>query len=210
MTRILLVRHGQSEANSRDLFAGFFDADLEELGLRQAQATAQFLEENYKVDIVCASDLKRAYKTGEVIAKHYGVPLIAEQGLREISGGVWEGVYFPSLKDLYPEEFGLWSTDIGNAGCPGGETVREFAFRVMSTLERIALGHDGKTIVVATHATPIRVVHTMLLYGDISAMQEVPWSSNASVTEVEYEGGTWRLISAGSDTHLEGMKTFLH
>lgn len=208
MTKLLLVRHGESEANRQDLFAGNYDADLEELGFRQAEATAEYLYDKYPVDIVYASDLKRAYKTGEVIAARFGVQIIPEPMLREISAGKWEGVKYWSLKELYPEDFNRWLTDIGNAGCTDGETLRQLAERVMTALERIAKENDGKTVVIATHATPIRVVHTMLLHGELSAMQDVPWASNASVTEINYDNG-WRFVSAGADEHLGGMKTFL-
>lgn len=210
MTKLLLVRHGESEANRHDLFAGFYDAELEEQGLRQAELTAEFISENYNVHKVYASDLKRAYKTGQAIAARCSVEIIPEQGLREISGGEWEGVHFPSLKELYPQEFGLWLTDIGNAGCPGGETVKDFANRVMSTMEKIAKLHDGQTIVVATHATPIRVVHTMLLHGDIAAMRDVSWVSNASVTEIQYDLGKWQMIRSGYDSHLADLRTYLN
>lgn len=209
MTKLLLVRHGQSEANKLDLFAGFYDADLMELGLEQAASTAHYLFEHYKVDKVFSSDLKRAYKTAEVIAKQFAVELTADAQLREISGGEWEGLHFPSLKNWYPEAFGLWSTDIGNAFCPGGETVRQFADRIMSALERIAAEHDGKTVVIVTHATPIRVVHTMLTHKDISCMQQMPWVSNASVTEIVRDETGWSMVKIGADEHLEGIRTAL-
>ena len=209
MTTLLLVRHGESEANRRDLFAGFYDPDLEELGVRQAEATAKHLAEHYHIDKVYASDLQRAYKTGKAIANRCGVSITAEPGMREISGGEWEAQYYPSLMERYPEEFGRWINDIANAGCPGGETVLAFSNRIMTTLEKIAKESEGKTVVVATHATPIRVIHTMLLHGSIACMQDVPWVSNASVTEVTFDGGKWNFVSSGTDDHLEGMKTFL-
>ena len=209
MTTLLLVRHGQSEANRLDLFAGFYDAKLEPHGEKQAQATAQYIQENYQIDAVYASDLQRAYKTGQIIADHLHVPVIAECGLREIDGGEWEGKKFHGLIDLYPEDFGLWQTDLANARCTGGETVRQLIKRIMSTIERIAKENDGKTLVIATHATPVRAIMTMVQYGDLAQMQYVPWVSNASVTALTYDNGVWQCIYAGEDRHLDGMKTEL-
>ena len=60
-----MVRHGESEANRNEIFAGHFNADLEDKGLLQAQKTAEYIKENYKVDKVYSSDLKRAFKTGK-------------------------------------------------------------------------------------------------------------------------------------------------
>ena len=209
MTKLLLVRHGQSEANRYDLFAGFYDAKLEPHGEKQAQVTARYIRENYKVDGVYASDLQRAYKTGQIIAELLDVPIVPEAGLREIDGGEWEAQVFHELGDRYPEDFGLWQTDLANARCTGGESVRQLADRVMRTLERIAQENDGKTLVIATHATPVRAVMTMTQYGDLRKMQDVPWVSNASVTTVIYQDGQWQCIEAGEDRHLEGMRTVL-
>ena len=209
MTTLLLVRHGQSEANRLDLFAGFYDAKLEPHGEKQAKATAQYIHEHYHIDAVYASDLQRAYKTGQIIAEHLAVPIYGERGLREIDGGAWEGKNFHGLIDLYPEDFGLWQTDLANARCTGGESVQQLSDRIMSTLERIANENPNKTLVVATHATPIRAAMTMVEYGDLSQMQHVPWVSNASVTSLTYDNGVWQCICAGEDRHLEGMKTVL-
>ena len=207
MTTLLLVRHGESEANRRDLFAGFYDAQLESHGEMQASVTARYIADNYDVDAVYASDLKRAYKTGQIIAEQLQVPIFAEQGLREINGGAWEGLEFHKLSSLYPREFGVWQSDLGSAGCPGGETVQALAERIMAALERIARENPDRTIVIATHATPIRVAMTMVKYGTLQRMKDVDWVSNASVTRITYDHGVWHCVEAGADRHLEGMVT---
>ena len=89
MTTLLLVRHGFSEANKEDLFAGFYDAPLDERGILQAQLTAQYIQKNYNVAHVYASDLKRAYRTGETIAAYCDADITAVRDLREIFGGEW-------------------------------------------------------------------------------------------------------------------------
>ena len=209
MTTLLLVRHGQSEANRLDLFAGFYDAKLEPHGEIQAKATAQYIKENYHFDAVYSSDLQRAYKTGQIIAKHLDVPIYANSGLREIDGGEWEGKYFHGLIDQYPEDFGLWQTDLAKARCTGGESIRQLTDRVMLTIECIAQENPGKTLVIASHATPIRAAMTMIQYGALEQMQDVPWVSNASVTELRYDDAVWKCVVAGADFHLQGMRTVL-
>lgn len=209
MTTLLLVRHGQSEANRLDLFAGFYDAKLEPHGRTQAEATAQYIKDHYAVDAVYASDLQRAYQTGQIIADRLSVPIVADRGLREIDGGEWEGKNFHGLIDLYPEDFGLWQTDLARARCTGGETVRQLTDRIMLTITQIACENPDKTLVIATHATPIRAVMTMILHGELRAMKDVPWVSNASVTTLTYDNGTWQCLCTGEDRHLEGIKTVL-
>ena len=207
MTKLLLVRHGFSEANKEDLFAGFFDAPLDERGVFQAQVTAQYIQNNYKVSHVYASDLKRAYRTGEIVAACCGVGITGSKDLREIFGGEWEGKKFSTLIDLYPEDFPMWMTDPAKAHCTGGESVAQLAERTMRAIKEIALRHPNEIVVVATHATVLRVIMTMVQYGELAPIAQVPWVSNASVTEITYENGTFSLMRVGIDDYLEGIKT---
>ena len=187
MTRILLVRHGESTANQEAVFAGGYDIPLTELGHTQAACTAEFLAKHYAVDVIYSSDLCRAYQTAEHCAQRFGLPVCLEKGLREIQGGAWEARPFASLGDTHPEEYGLMMRDFGNSYCPGGESVAELALRVSQTLSRIAKENQGKTILVTTHGTPIRAMQWAATNKDLSAMQAIPWVSNASVTELSWE-----------------------
>ena len=83
MTKLILVRHGESEANNKDIFVGYTDSDLTTKRFKQAEKTAVYIKHNYNVDAVYASDLKRAYKTGNVIAETLDVEINVEKGLRE-------------------------------------------------------------------------------------------------------------------------------
>ena len=91
MTRLILIRHGQSEANLTRRFAGHFNAPLTELGRSQAEKSAEYVAENYKVSKVYASDLARAFDTGLAIAQSHNIPIYKTQQLREIFAGDWEG-----------------------------------------------------------------------------------------------------------------------
>ena len=207
MTKLLLVRHGFSEANKEDLFAGFFDAPLDERGILQAQITAQYIKNNYDVKHVYASNLKRAYCTGLTIAACCGVDITAVKDLREIFGGEWEGKKFSSLAELYPDDFPTWMTDPAKAKCTGGESVCQLAERTMRAIEEIAQRHPDETVAVATHATVLRAVMTMVQYGELAPIAQVPWVSNASVTEITCENGVFQLLRAGIDDYLDGIRT---
>lgn len=209
MTTLLLIRHGETWANREDVFAGFIDAKLTDIGYQQAELTADYVVRNYKVDNVYASDLERAFETGKAVADRIGVETIPEKGMREIYGGSWENVKYEKLCIFYPKEYGVWLHDIGKARCVCGESVEELGERVMSTLTRIARENEGKTVVVATHATPVRVAQCLIEYGDLENMQQIPWVSNASITEIEYSEGTWKCISVSQDEHLGELRTVL-
>ena len=161
MTTLLLIRHGQSEANLSRVFAGNYDAPLTELGLKQAKKTAEFIAENYKVDCVYSSDLIRAFETGKTVANTLRLPITRNVGLREIRAGEWEALPFDDIVIKFPEEYKIWKEDIGNSSCPNGESVKMLGERVMATLTAIAEENDGKIVAIATHATPIRAIRTL-------------------------------------------------
>lgn len=210
MTTLIIVRHGQSMANLEDKFAGqIYNPPLSPLGHRQAERTAEYIVSNYKIDKVYSSDLKRAFQTAEYIADKLGTEIITEPGMREVFAGKWEGMKFSDIDIEYGEEFRLWKTDIGIAGCLGGEHVSELADRVLSAITKIAEANDEKTVVVATHATPIRTLEILWRENKLLNMKNIPWVSNASVTVAEYEAGEFNLLSVGEDTHLGEMRTAL-
>lgn len=202
MTTLLLIRHGLSIANRDRIFIGQTDMDLTPEGHIQAACTAAFVAGKYRVDHVYASDLSRAYHTGEAVAKVFDLPVITDTRLREIFSGVWEGLPYPVLEETYKADRDIWRNDIGNCRCTGGESVREMASRVLECVTEIAQKHAGETVAVATHATPIRAMHCLLSGLEIEKMTQAPWASNASVTEVQYDAGAWRIVAAGQDKHL--------
>lgn len=209
MTKLLIIRHGQSEANLQATFVGHTDSPLSELGMRQAECTADYVVSNYHVDAVYASDLERAFYTGKTVADRLGLDTAPERGMREIFAGDWERVKFDTLATQYGEPYQVWLKDIGLAQCPNGESTADLQSRIVATLRRIAEANEGKTVVVATHATPIRTFMHHCSGLPLREMKNIPWVSNASVTTVHYENGKFAIAEAGHDAHLGEMRTAL-
>ena len=207
MTKLILVRHGQSQSNVVRRFNGQTDSPLTELGKEQAELTAKFIKDNFKIDKVYASDLQRAYYTGQKIAEYSNVPIDKSVGMREIFVGEWEDKDNDFL--LKRDDFKLWITDIVNTEPENGETVRGFSKRILDTINKIVNENPDKTIVVATHATPIRVFETFVRTGDIEKMQSRSWVSNASCSVFNYENGKWSIEQMDICDHLEGKVTRL-
>lgn len=202
MTTFLLIRHGESMANAEKRFAGHLDIPLSPLGEQQAALTAAFIANTHHVDAVYASDLKRAFFTGKAVADTLGLPIFPDNQLREIAAGEWEGVIFDQLQVLFADSYRRWLTDIGNAGCDGGETVSQLQTRFLAALRRIAERHPFQTVVIATHATPIRVLQCHCEGKKLAEMHDIPWVSNASITTVTYEDGVFRAVATGEEAHL--------
>ena len=209
MTRLLIIRHGQSCANLEGVFVGHVNSPLSELGKQQAEITADYIVSNYHVDAVYASDLDRAFYTGNAMAQKLDLPITADAQLREIFAGDWEGVAFDTLSTLYGDPYQIWLQDIGMAQCPNGESVAQLQSRFVGALRRIARENDGKTIVIGTHATPIRTLMCHCAGCGLEHMKDIPWVSNASVTTVEFDGTDFTIETPGYDAHLGELRSAL-
>ncbi len=155
-SRLLLVRHGQSEWNALGRWQGQADPPLTELGRAQARAAARAIG---AVDVVFSSDLQRARQTADVIAEQIGVgPVIEDMGLRERDAGEWSGMTRDEIKERYP---GYLPDDRHNAFAPAADTAPRrppgwesdsvLLDRVLEAIQRIHLVvGDGDGLVV-TH-----------------------------------------------------------
>ena len=209
MTKFILVRHGQSEANKQGLFAGISDFPLSELGLIQAEKTAEYIVKNHKIDIIYSSDLKRAYSTAIPASRLTGIEIIPDTRLREISAGKWEGMKFEDIAEKFPLDRDIWRYDIANSRPTNGESVRELAARILARLTEIGEENSGKTVLITSHATPIRSMQALWQTGDLETMKDIDWVPNASVTVAEYENGKFTLTLVGEDEHLSSLSTKL-
>lgn len=206
MTRLIFVRHGQSEANLHRIFAGHFDAPLTALGRAQAATAGEYLC-RIPIDVAYASDLRRAYDTAAIIAARQGLSVIPDSAFREIFAGEWEGQYMDVLMQKYAHEYGMFRNDIGHSCPTGGESVIEVGRRLDAATTRLLERHEGKTILIGTHATPIRTMECIFRGIPVERAQEVPWAQNASVTVVEYENATPRIVLCGYNAYLGNLFT---
>ncbi|MBR2019506.1 MAG: histidine phosphatase family protein [Clostridia bacterium] len=200
-TTLIVVRHGYSEGNRDTRFVGHGDVPLTEIGHAQALCTADYLK-GWRIDRIYSSDLCRAMQTAIPVAKMHGLPIYPMEELREIYAGEWEGGLYAELLEKYPESYGKWIRDIGNAHPDGGESVAEMAARVYAAVDRIVQENEGKCVAIFTHGTPARVLGCRWHQLPLSKTNELPFCGNASVSIAEYESdGSWRLIQYGYDGH---------
>ncbi len=208
MARLYLIRHGQSEANLARIFTGSGNFPLTELGRKQASAAADYLKDK-NIDLVYASPLVRAFETGRAVSELCNVPIIAEDGLKEINAGEWEGKFFDDLVTLYPESYYTWRNNIGRCVPDGGESVSELYSRAVNTILKLVKQNPDKNLAIATHATPIRALGAY--WSGISAenLKDIPWAANASITSVCYENGNFFNLNYSFCDHLGDIVTGL-
>ncbi len=188
-TKLIVVRHAQSTGNLLGEFHGQHPSDITELGVRQAECTAEFLKD-YKFELAFASDIPRAYHTTQIVAQPHGLEVTGVEGLREIYAGEWEKMRFDDISAKYPKEYKTWREDLGNAVCPGGESVKDLQTRVNASIEKIVKENAGKSILIGTHATPIRVMACIWHNVPLEKITTLPWVPNASVSIINYDSET--------------------
>lgn len=206
-TKIILIRHGESQGNAVRKILGHTNMDLSELGYRQAEATAQALKDEH-VDAVYSSDLLRAFNTAKPHADMRGLEVIPSEQLREVFVGAWENRFAEDIIAEYGEEvyFGRWLGDFGNFVFPDGEAVWDAGERFHKEVLRIAENHPGQTIIIGAHAAVIRAcwgIFTGLTPDNIAT--ELPFPTNASYSVASYEDGRLVPIAFSRDEHLSSV-----
>ncbi len=201
MTTVVLLRHGQSLGNIYSVFLGHTDLGLTDLGRRQAEKAAVYLD-RYKFDAIYTSDLLRTTETAAPVALRQGLTPKEESDLREVYAGVWEKLGFEEIKRRFPETYAIWKNDIGHATPTGGESVLAMAERVYLAFDRIVKENEGKTVLIVTHATPVRLLTCRFLRRDPSFAGTVSWSPNASITAVTVDGDSYNILLRGEDSFL--------
>ncbi|MBQ9860370.1 MAG: histidine phosphatase family protein [Clostridia bacterium] len=186
MTRLYFVRHGESESNTENRFTGQLNIPLSKKGREQAERTADYLQD-VPLTAVYASDLSRAFETGQAIAKRHGLTAVPTPHLREIDGGLWHGQRYADLLRLFPDSYSIWKHRLGLAVAPEGESVAHLRERVRAYVEAVVRAHPDEHVCIATHATPIRAMESLWTDTPLENMHTIPWVGNASVTVVDYD-----------------------
>ena len=202
MTKLILIRHGETEWNAARRFQGQTDVPLSETGKEQARMLAKRFPAE-RVNAIYSSDLVRARETADAIAKKFGCEVHPEPNLREMNFGQWEGLDYDEIVRRWPDEGAkLWPRpDLLRV--PSGETVQELQDRAMGVIRRIISTEKAEdAIVITAHGAVIRSI--------ICAMLSIPlrcfWSirqSNTAVNIANYLDGQWFIELMNSTAHLE-------
>jgi len=157
MTRLVLIRHGETDWNVEGRYQGQADPPLNARGIAQARRLAHDLA-GAGIDVLYSSPLKRALETARILAQTLHVPLYTDPRLMEIHQGKWEGRLRSEIVEQYPILFQQWLTDPWTVSPPGGESLRDVQARVYAAVEEIVARHRGQTIGLVTHRIPIALL----------------------------------------------------
>lgn len=159
--RLILVRHGQTACNTGDIWHGWDDCSLTEIGLQQAEAVAARLASE-PVAAVYSSDTRRAWQTASAIAARHSLNPIPEDRLRERNAGEYEGVAVTDIVARYPTLWEERAADYWGWRPPAGESLQEVLERALGVIEKLKREYDGRTAVAVSHMATTRTLISYL------------------------------------------------
>jgi 2,3-bisphosphoglycerate-dependent phosphoglycerate mutase len=204
-TRILLVRHGETDWNATGRLQGQSDTPLNAVGHQQARRAAQRLVCE-PVRALYSSDLARAFQTATIIGQTLGLAVVTSPRLRERQYGAWEGLTAAEIQARYPEQFAAWRARSPDFAPPQGETRSQLLSRGLAELNTIARRHAGGTAVVVTHGGLCYVLISHFL-GSIDGDRREFTFGNASIHTLEATADRWSVISVNETAHLQVVES---
>lgn len=204
MTRIILIRHGQTEWNRVERFRGRADVPLNEMGFRQADATGVRVAAKWKPTAIYSSPLSRAAKTAEAIAKHFDLTVLIHPGLADIDYGDWQGLSPDEVRECWAEMLEKWYNAPHLAKIPNGEMLADLRERAMKTVNELAALHTGETILLLGHT----VINRIILLGVLGLGNERFWhikQDTCAINLFDVVEGDYTLVSLNDTCHLDSI-----
>ena len=195
-TRLLLLRHGQTELSQQRRYSGRGDPALTDLGRRQAEDAARYLSGRGGISAVVSSPLRRAHDTAAAAAGALGLPVSVDEDLVETDFGHWEGLTFREAAERHPELHGRWLSDT-SIRPPEGESFDEVRTRVQRFLDGVIAERGPGTVLVVSHVTPIKTLLRLALGAGASILQRLHLDL-ASLSVAEFypdSGASVRLVN---------------
>lgn len=194
-TKVILIRHGQSEWNADlkyDKFNGRTDVQLSQKGFNQIEVLSRSLA-SYQIAAVYSSPLIRAFETAKAIAEPHRLNVECVPELIEIDFGKWEGLTMEEITKRYPQEFEEWANDPAISRAHDGESGYDVAARVLPFFLQVVKSFDCQTIVVVAHKVINRIVLCHWLGIPIRNYRRfIPQRvSSLNVLDIEFTRATW-------------------
>ncbi len=199
--KLLVIRHGESEADLLDVHEGRADFALTERGHRQAEAMAKYIANNYNISKIYASTLTRAKQTAGHLSEKTGIPIVFDENLMEFNNGLLAGLPRAVVREKYPE---IPDLPIDKA-VYGQESQVEFRQRAENALSRVIRESQAdETIAIVSHGGMINQLYRSLF--------EMPVDCKFFFNTADTGIHIWsvsdrerRVVKANYDEHTKGI-----
>jgi alpha-ribazole phosphatase len=195
LSRLILVRHGNTALNSSERFWGATDVELSTEGIIQAEKLRDRLATE-KIDVAYASKLSRTRLTAEIIVSRHHIDIITCAELNEINFGVIEGLAFEEISERHPDLAEVLSKWTIRPKFPGGESLDELDRRVQKFLKRLRKHQPEQTILIVSHAGTLRLMICNLLAIGLEHWRNMRLNlASISVIEIYPQGAVLSLLN---------------
>ena len=203
MSKVYLVRHGQTAWNVGEIFRGRADIPLDETGKREVHLAGEALKDE-TLHAVYSSPLSRSMETAENIAKFHQIQVTPFDPIIDISYGEWEGLENQVVKEKYPELHALWRREPHKVKFPGGESLDEVRSRTMKGLKDLLVRHENENFVLVAHRVPNKVICCALLGLDNSHFWRIQ-QDTASTNLFIHRNGQWIIAFLNDTSYLKSL-----
>ena len=203
MSRVYLVRHGQTAWNVGEIFRGRADIPLDETGKREVHLAGETLRDE-TLHAVYSSPLSRSMETAENIAKFHDISVTPLDAIVDISYGEWEGLGNQEVQQKYPDLHALWLTEPHKVLFPGGESLDEVRSRTMAALDDLLVKHQEENFALVAHRVPNKVICCALLGLDNSHFWRIQ-QDTASTNLFVYRNGQWIISYLNDTSYLKSL-----
>ena len=202
MTKLILVRHGQTEWNADGRYQGQSDVPLAAEGAAQAEALAAHFPVEH-LDAIYSSDLQRARVTAEIVAKRFGLEVQEEPAFREICFGAWEGLTFEQIVSRWPEAMANFLQHPDILEIPEGESFEQVRARAFPRMLELVKEHEPHDHVIAifAHGAVLRTLLTSIMHISLQYVWTLR-QFNTAVNIVRYDDGWPTVELLNSTSHI--------
>jgi broad specificity phosphatase PhoE len=198
-----VVRHGRTEWNRVERFRGRADIELDEVGIRQAEAAAVRIAE-WQVSVVYSSPLHRALTTAEILACQFNLKAKLLPGIIDIDYGELQGLSPDEAAARYGELYSTWLNSPHQVKFPGGESLAEVRERAASAVGNLVAQHPKETIVLVSHKVVCQILILSLLGLENSHFWEIT-QDICAVNAFEVRGGIPSTLFLNDTCHLKSL-----
>jgi broad specificity phosphatase PhoE len=201
MTRIILIRHGQTAWNKVEKVRGQVEIPLDKTGLAQAELTGARVAVEFRPVAVYSSPLQRAVQTAAAIARRLDLQVQPVAGLNDMHFGEWQGLSPAEVEQRWPDLACAWLKAPHTVTFPGGESLERLRQRSMAALHEIIGHHPDQVVAVVAHTVVNRVILMAVLGIDNSNYWRIG-QDTCAINVFEWHKGEFYIQSLNDTCHL--------
>ncbi len=204
MVKVILIRHGETDWNTQQIFRGKIDIPLNESGLAQARAVRESLKDR-EIDRIYSSPLSRALETARILGENRNLKIETEEAFIDIDFGRWQGLSHQKVREAHKDLYEMWLSNPQTVTFPEGESLETVRTRSGKALEEIVKNHPGETLAIVSH----RVLNKVLLCAVLGVELSHFWyirQDTCAINVFEYKDGAFYLTLLNDTCHLKNIE----